>query len=223
MSIEIELRYEVTNQSALQPFIDTLMFLNKKQVIDVYFDTKDALLSKRGIYIRLRNNKTVDIKFNRACLHDANLEIQSYCEEYSFTLPLTAESLPKFNQINAELDLFTVASPDFALYLELNKFIEHRIVDKIRSSYKADQFIVVLDIVKNLGPFLEIELVTKDRDSISSTTAYMQEILKGLPVKPLKTGYDSLILRKQNFQQYLQSRFVLKEDKALKNNLSLLP
>lgn len=109
-----------------------------------------------------------------------------------------------------------IASPNFAQYLELNKFINHRVVDKIRSSYKAAQFIVELDVVKNLGTFLEIELVTDDRDSISSTTAHMQEILKNLPIKPLKTGYDSLMLRKQNFQQYLQSRFVLEEDKKIR-------
>ena len=66
---------------------------------------------------------------------------------------------------------------------------------------------------KDLGTFLEIELIARSGDVIDAVTQRMKAMLAGLPLKPLATGYDSLILRKNNFEQYIQGRFILEEDK----------
>ena len=76
MSIEIELRYEVLDGVKLQPFIQKLTLLHTKRVFDVYLDTPGGDLRRRGIFVRIRDNKKLDIKFNRACLHDATLGAQ---------------------------------------------------------------------------------------------------------------------------------------------------
>jgi adenylate cyclase, class 2 len=187
--------------------------LNTKRIVDIYFDTLNADLIERGIYVRLRNNQKIDIKFNRACLDDPTLELQPYCEEYSFILPFSSEQLPLLNTINTDLKLKHASS--FEEYKTVNNLIDHRTVDKTRTTYSIEDFVISIDEVKGLGKFLEIELMDNKTDALDAVTKRMKEILSSLELKPLKTGYDSLMLRKQNFQQYLRGRFVLPEDKAL--------
>ena len=73
----------------------------------------------------------------------------------------------------------------------------------------------MIDQVENLEMFLEIEVMAANTISLDAITNRMRALLAPLHLKPLKTGYDSLILRKQNFSQYLRGRFVLEEDKQI--------
>lgn len=215
MNIEIELRYELVDTVDLAHFIQTLTLVHTKQVVDIYLDTMQADLIAQGIYIRIRDNKKIDIKFNRACLTDKNLELQPYCEEYSFALPMAQNQLTKFNDIITDLGLIPLAIPDFTLFKTVNCLIEHRTVDKVRTTYTTNDLTIMIDQVKELGMFLEIEVMAADTNSLDTITSHMRALLAPLHLKPLTTGYDSLILRKQNFSQYLRGRFVLAEDKQV--------
>jgi adenylate cyclase class IV len=209
--IEIEMRFQVLNESAIEQFVQKLTFLNKKRMIDIYLDTPQAELCKKGLWIRIRDQKRIDYKFNRACLADPNLEMQPYCEEHSFGYPLPTEQLPRFNELNEELLLHPGST--LAEFMENNRLIEHRTVDKIRASYQLDEFTIVVDRVDGLGTFLEFELMAKNPDNVAQIKNKMDNALAGLDLKRLKTSYDVLLLRKNNFDQYLQSRFILDEDK----------
>jgi len=215
MNIEIELRYQILDEVEISNFVKKLNFLSVNRVVDCYLDTVNADLFKRGIYIRVRNGKKLDIKFNNACLKDPNLELQSYCEEYSFDMPFSNESINQINKLHAILSLKEITSFDLNNYKNANKLIEHRTVDKIRSSYNIDDFTIVIDDVNELGKFLEIEVMASNINNIDSVKEKMQMLLADLKLKPLLTGYDALILRKQNFKQYIQGRFALKEDLEL--------
>jgi predicted adenylyl cyclase CyaB len=211
--VEIELRYEILDQSQLPSFLAPLQKTKEACIVDIYFDTQNINLLKQGIYIRLRNNKKIDIKFNRECLKDPSLELQAYCEEYSFQLPLQTSDLDRFNSLVQELGLLPIDHADFDIFKEQNHLIEHRIVDKIRTSYSCNSFTIVIDEVANLGIFLEIELMANTLEFVTMVKKEMEQILMPLSLKPLQTGYDSLLLRKHNFKQYLQGRFILEEDK----------
>lgn len=210
-NIEIELRYKILDQMGLQQFIASLAFVNKEHIIDIYLDTNDANLLERGIYIRLRNNQKLDIKFNRACLEDPMLEYQPYCEEHSFKLPLMHERLPEFNDVISYLGLQQAQT--FEEFKARNNFIDHRIIDKVRSTYTHEDFVIVIDEVKDLGTFLEIEIMTQNVNQLDAITQQMQEILSPLKLERLIIGTEALVLRKQNFQHYLKSRFIHPEDK----------
>jgi adenylate cyclase, class 2 len=214
MALEIELRYEIADTKLLGSFLEKLQLVGSKRLVDVYLDTVDADLIRKGIYIRIRDNKKLDIKFNRECLTNPDLEIQPYCEEYSFQIPLQQEQMKKFVEVNNDLDLKASVTSDLAWYRSVNSLIEHRVVDKLRTTYKHEDFLIMIDEVKNLGTFLEIELMAEKSDDIEAVKNRMITILHGLPLKPFKTGYDSLILKKTNFVQYVQGRFALEEDKV---------
>jgi len=214
MNIEIEMKFQVLAESAIERFVDKLTFLGKKRMVDVYLDTPAADLCKRGLWIRIRDNKKIEYKFNRACMADPALEMQTYCEEYSFANPLQLDQLEAFNKLNDELGLNEATS--LVQFKRCNNLVEHRVVDKIRSSYQHDMFTIVVDEVKDLGTFLEIELMAKTPEHVAEVKTEMDQVLAGLELKRVKTSYDVLLLRKNNFEQYLQSRFILDEDKALK-------
>jgi len=166
-------------------------------------------------FIRLRDNKKLDIKFNRACIADRSLPLQPYCEEYSFPVPLTQDQLEQLNTLSCELGLKPITTPSLERYLKANNFIEHYVIDKTRSSYTLDNFIIAHNQVESLGTFLEIEIMAETTDNLETFTPAMRQLLSRLNLKPLKTGYGTLLLRKQHYQHYLKSRFALEED--LKN------
>jgi predicted adenylyl cyclase CyaB len=212
--IEIELRYEVLKPEQLSSFLASFEKLHQKHDVDVYLDNPQALLYQKGIFIRIRNGKKLDIKFNRATLQNPDLAIQDYCEEYSFALPLQEKDLGKLNELLVSLDLKSIAVADLEDLKVANGFGEHYRVDKMRTSYKHDSFTVCLDEVADLGTFLEIEFMANTIEDLAVVKQQMQNLIRGLDLAPLKTGYGTLLLRKKDFEHYLLGRFVLEEDKA---------
>ncbi len=219
MHFEIELKFEILAKTGLNQFLNQLQFKHKKRMVDIYLDTKDADLCKRGIWIRIRDSKRIDYKFNRACLVDPTLEMQPYCEEHAFAYPLIENDLERFHALNTELDLHTGNSLEE--FMQANDLIEHRKVDKERATYSNQEFTIVIDEVADLGTFLEIELIADSDRDIAAIKSKMDALLTGLALKRIKTSYDVLLLRKNDFEQYLQSRFILDEDKLLVSNENL--
>ena len=147
-------------------------------------------------------------------MQNPDLAIQDYCEEYSFALPLQEKDLGKLNELLVSLDLKSIAVADLEDLKVANGFGEHYRVDKMRTSYKHDSFTVCLDEVADLGTFLEIEFMANTIEDLAVVKQQMQNLIRGLDLAPLKTGYGTLLLRKKDFEHYLLGRFVLEEDKA---------
>lgn len=212
--IEIELRYEVLKPEQLSLFLATFEKLYQKRDIDIYLDNQHAMLYQKGIFIRIRNNKKLDIKFNRATLDNPDLAMQDYCEEHSFPLPLQENDLSKINELLVSLNLKPMAVASLEHLKNANSFGEHYRIDKIRTSYKHDSFTLCLDEVADLGIFLEIELMADTIEALAAVKQQMQLLIKGLDLVQLRTGYGTLLLRKKHFEHYLLGRFILEEDKV---------
>jgi predicted adenylyl cyclase CyaB len=217
--IEIELRYEVLDKNQLTQFLAPLKFLRSNQDIDIYYDNADAILYQKGIFIRNRNNKKLDIKFNRACLDNPDLAIQDYCEEHSFALPLQEKNLSRINELLVSLQLQPSPIADLEELKKTNNFFEHYRVDKVRTSYSHNSFTIAVDEVVDLGTFLEIELMAQDTQNLEEVKQEMVLFIAGLKLRPLRTGYGTLLLRKKDFKHYLLGRFILEEDKVCRKTL----
>jgi adenylate cyclase class IV len=223
-NIEVELRYEVVDLASISTFIEKLNFLKKKQDIDIYFDTREADLLSKGIFIRARNARTIDVKFNRECINDPLLPMQPYCEEYSFSNPITEQEYKRFNEIVSSLKLKTVefSNDFFERFKEANNFSEHYRIEKERAEYSTDIFTIAFDEVKDLGMFLEVECMANDKSEVEDIEKKMRDFVKPLALKPFNTGYGTLFLRKNNFAHYLKSRFILKEDLIYREQMTVL-
>jgi adenylate cyclase class IV len=212
--IEIELRYRILDLEQISSFLATAQLLHTKHIVDVYLDAPERILWKQGIYIRIRNNKHLDIKFNRACLQDATIQRLDHCEEHSFALPLELTKLHFLNELLASLNLKTIPTADLQILKSFNRFETHYVIDKIRTSYRYKSFTIVIDEIKDLGTFLEIELMTNNENNIEKVKHDMRAALAGLNLEPVKSGYCELIVKKHDFDCYLQGRYVLEEDKS---------
>lgn len=209
---EIELRYEILDQQQLSHFLKDAELLHTKHDIDTYLDTPERILWKKGIFVRIRNNKTLDIKFNRACLQDASIDRLDYCEEHRFTLPLKETDLTKLNPLLISLNLKPLHSTDLNILKSTNNLDTHYIVDKVRSSYRYQSFTIAIDIVANLGTFLEIELMAENAKNLEQVKSDMRLALAGLKLQPLHFGYGAMLLQKHQPECYAQGRYALKEN-----------
>jgi predicted adenylyl cyclase CyaB len=209
-NLEVELKFQVLDELQTKNFLKNLKFLGEKRTIDVYLDTKDGDLYKRGIFIRIRDNKKLEFKFNLADIQSKKFSKHEHCDEFSFPLPLTRDSIRKINEVCRILGLKEVSSLE-----ELkskNNLIDSIIIDKVRQKFTDGKFEYSFDDVKDLGKFLEIEYKASSNEDMEKIKEEMREKLKGLNLKLITTGYNELYWRKNNFELYLQGRYLLEED-----------
>lgn len=214
-SIEVELKYQVMNKAELSTFLKNLKLKNQKTVKDIYLDTNDGDLFKRGIFIRIRNNTSLDFKFNLAEVQKKITDMpfdHSHCDEYTCSVPLPKDALPELNTISVLLGMKKVKKASLSEFMAENSLIESVKVDRKRAIYTAGKFDIVIDIVKGLGDFLEIEYMTSDVKNLENVKDEMREYLKEYNLKYINTGYNELYWRKHNFKLYLEGKYLLDED-----------
>lgn len=142
--IEVELKFQILDEQQTMDFLENLSFISEKRVVDVYLDTKDANLFKKGFFVRIRDNKTLDFKYNLEDIENKH----EHCEEHSFSLPLTIDSLDSLNRVCKILGLAEIKNPALEELLTENNFINSMIIDKTRKTYKDEDFVFCFDGVK---------------------------------------------------------------------------
>lgn len=204
--IEIELKFQVLDENQVFDFLKNLEFVSEKRMVDVYLDTAEGDLFKRGIFVRVRDGRKLDFKYNLE--EDDRHE---HCNEHSFILPL--KDVPGVNKNCKILGLCEIEGSLEEFKLK-NKLVESVIVDKVRKKFKDDEFEYCLDLVRGMGLFLEIEAEGREGDDLEAVKTRMREKLKGLALKKITTGYNEIYWRKHNFDLYKQGRYLLEEDKV---------
>jgi adenylate cyclase class IV len=197
--IEIEMKYQVE----LKPnFLSNLDILDKKEVIDNYYDNNDYLLLKNGNFLRNRNNKFIDFKLF------AGDKTHLYCEEKTFDFNYFNSNNEEISNILERIGLkkvFFGSFNEFTKKLNLN-MLAH--IDRNRSYYKFENMEIVYDEVKDLGNFIEIEINVEDinHTHIDNKDKFESKLKKiGLvteDVKYIKIGYVELYLKKNNPEIY---------------------
>jgi predicted adenylyl cyclase CyaB len=209
-NIEIEFKFQVLDKEQIENFLKNLNFIGEKKIVDIYLDTEKGDLYKKGVFIRIRNNKTLDFKFN---LEDfQNLKMKSnheHCDEYSFPLPLTNESIESINQVCKILSLQGIEAAALEELKNINNFTDSMIIDKVRKKYSDGEFEYSFDDIKELGLFLEIEAHASDKKNLEKIKEEMKKKIQNLKLKLVTTGYNELYWRKYNFELYKQGRYFL--------------
>lgn len=207
--IEVELKFQILDETQVNDFLKNLSFISRKRVVDVYLDTKDAELYKKGLFIRIRDDKILDFKYN---LEDTECK-HEHCEEHSFSLPLTIDSLDSINRICRILNLNNIMNPSIKDFMTRNKLMVSITNDKTREVYRDEKFEFCLDDVKGLGKFIEIEMRATKEDDLEKIKHLMRERIRGLKLKLITTGYNELYWKKHNLGIYKQGKYHLEEDK----------
>jgi len=212
-NIEVELKFQILDEDQINKFLKNLKFIDTKRVVDVYLDTKEGDLYKKGIFIRIRDDKKLEIKFNLVAFQNQNgLSRHEECNEFSFSLPPSKDSVDSINKICRTLNLKKIAIPSIEELKNKNNLIDSMIIDKVRRKYTDSKFEYSFDDVKGLGKFIEIEFSASKEDNLEIIKNEMREKLKSLKLKLITTGYNEVYWRKYNFDLYLQGRYLFEED-----------
>ena len=207
-TIEIELKYEILDMSQLHSFLQSLEYKKTVATHDSYFDTTDGSYFKKGLWIRNRNNKSLDFKFNREGLLDQSLPMTSFCEEHSFRLPLETNDKERLTPLCNFLQLKVPDNLNLQEFSTCNGIREMAIVYKTRKVYQHKIFTIVIDTIENVGDFLEIECMAHDSHNAREITQQMEALLEGLPLKRTTITYDAAWWRKHHFGIYQQGRYI---------------
>jgi len=212
-SIEVELKFQILDDNQIRKFLKKFQFINKKRIVDVYLDTKEGDLYKKGIFIRIRDSQKLDFKFNLSAFQNQNeLNWHEECNEFSLPLPLVIGSIAPINKICRTLNLKEIAIPSVEELKNKNDLMDSIVIDKVRQKYTDDKFEYSFDNVKGLGKFIEIEFLTSRENNLGEIKNEMRERLKNLKLKLITTGYNEVYWRKYDFNLYLQGRYLFEED-----------
>ena len=174
---------------------------------DDYFDTSSKVLFRNGVFVRIRDSKMFEIKYNP----DLNDKSHMLSNEYKFQLPLRRESekdigdfLIRFTSNSrpnrGKLEEFNVTTP-----FGLSHFLT---ISKDRIEYQSKSISIFVDTIADLGSFLEIEV---KRGSLRKK---IETLLNKYGLQHLTTGYVELYLRKYDYQTYLKGKYLLQGDLA---------
>jgi len=206
--IEVELKFQILDEIQVREFVKNLKFISRRKIVDKYLDTKNADLYKKGLFIRIRDDNNLDFKYN---LEDTECK-HEHCEEHSFSLPLTIDSLVSINKICRVLSLNNIMNPNIEEFMARNNLIVSITNDKIRELYRDEKFEFCLDDVKGLGKFIEIEMHAAKENDLEKIKDAMRERIRGLKIKLITTGYNELYWKKNNSDIYRQGKYHLEED-----------
>ena len=156
--MEVELRYKLPDMEKMKAMLLMMGFQEKKSShqIDTYWlradqaDTEPCFMDgDDSIYMRLRHDVTGDkFSFNMKYIND-NLEYAGM-HEHEGRLP-DAEAF-------AALD---------AIWQKIG-FKHGTVIDKAREEFTKGEFTIALDRVKDLGDFIEIEIIANDADACAA-------------------------------------------------------
>ncbi len=211
--LEIEKKYQVA-EADLDALLAKFDFVSEQRVVDEYFDTTHGKFYQEGIFIRIRNQQTLDIKFNPAHLGRKDVRDHVSCAEYSFQEPFDAADFEEFKALGNLIGAVKPSTSTFTSFLESNQLVTLLLIDKIRKTYQQEQFALVIDEIDSLGTILEIEYIGENANpDIEQVVSEIDKLMQGVPAVPIVTGSFEMLFRKQNFELYRKGKYLLETDR----------
>lgn len=181
MEIEIKIKLDETSFLKVKEKLDKIADFKKKlQQVDDYFtpihrNFVEPKFPYEWLRIGKRGGKVI---LNYKHFYPENVEVATHCDEFETEIQ-DAQQLQKILSV-----------------LNFKKLVT---VDKEREVYTSEEFEIVLDVVKQLGHFIEIEAI-KDLGSVEETREKLFEFAKNLGIdtsNPDKRGYPFLMMEKK--------------------------
>lgn len=212
--LEIEKRYELL-ECDVQEFLKKFTYKGTKELLDIYLDTSEGTYYQQGVFIRLRNQNRLDIKFNPDHLGTELVNDHVSCLEYSFQEPFSEEDLSTFECLEKLISLKLPSGKTFSSFMEYNTLKPFLVIDKIRKIYETHDYEIALDEIKDFGTLLEVEYRGQQEKSIEKVLFEIDHMMKDVSVKPLEIGGFEIILRKKNYNLYKKGKYILPEDREV--------
>ncbi len=193
--IETELKCKLSPElfSKLQKKLQQLRFDGTVHNIDTYYDTSDFALLKQAVFVRVRNNKQLDFKFNEKIV-----KVHGQSTERTFSLPLSVDKAEKMNALFTRFLPCWQSSPTVETAFKENGLIELARIDNRRDAHSGNKVYVSIDHVAGLGDFLEVETHNEEGADTTKAVARLQNFVADLDVQHINVGYVELWLLEHN-------------------------
>ena len=146
--IELELKYEL---NTIPSSVGKLKIIKQKEQEDIYYDTPNYDLLRKGNFLRVRDGKRMEFKLF------AGDTSHLFCQETVYNLDSFDSNQENINKILASLDLKPVENLNsFKQICDINNLQILCPIVKHRTSYTYDENCTIsIDQVDNLGLFME--------------------------------------------------------------------
>ena len=204
--IEVELKFLLPPEarSKLQEKLRTMKSVGTVKNMDIYYDTSAFDLLRQAVFVRIRNNNQLQVKFNEEVI-----KIHGQSIERTFFLPLEPAMAEKMNTLfRTFLPAWHNASTfeDAVLKNDLSELAR---IHNLRQEYSNDEIHLSIDSIEDLGDFLEVEVNVEEGGDTSHAFPTLQAFVSDLNLQRVKTGYVELWLYKYNPQAYQLGKYHL--------------
>lgn len=204
--IEVELKCDLS--SALWPRLREKLRATefRERVInhDVYYDTRSFDLLRQAVFVRVRNHRQLQFKFNAE--QDT---AHTHCIERTFSLPLDQASTEEANSLFARFLPEWITGFRFEKAAEKNGLTELAFIENAREVYSMNNMYISIDHVTELGDFLEIEIRGEKDGDTGEALSKLKTFASDINLEPVHLGYVEMWLRKHNYLAYQQGRYRL--------------
>ena len=202
--IELELKYEIKN---IPKAIKELEVIKEKNQEDIYYDTPNYDLIRKGNFLRIRNGKRLEFKLF------AGDTSHLFCQETDFDLDKLEANKDNINKILSSISLKTVDNlNNFEQIININNLKVLAPIIKHRITYKYNKKSTIsIDTVDDLGLFMENEIMI-DTESLTNDEAnkikeeFINDLINSKILtsneKSVNIGYVELYLLKYNKEAY---------------------
>lgn len=204
--VEIELKCELSPEllDRVREKTRGMTFNGTAHNQDIYYDTSAWDLLRRGVFVRVRNNRQVEFKFNEGLT-------QEHGQVRERTFPLAADPI-QLEKIQALFTTFLPAwipAASFAEAVQKNGLVELVTIDNTHEIFVNEDFALSIDHVAGLGNFLEVETHCEEGADTGQAQARLQAFVSDLHVEHVKVGYVELWLYRHNPAAYAAGRYHL--------------
>jgi len=193
--VEYEVKFQA-DDFMFSKVTDGLSHIGTKRQCDTYYDTPNHVLFLNAVFLRKRDDKVIDIKYN----FDKSDISHLFCNEDRFNFPLSKESNNSLSTFLSQLIQCRGESGDAFKRYQLDEFV---VINKCREIYRGDDVEVSFDIVDNLGKYVEIEARTE------KGIDYINNLLIKENIQRIKTGYVELYLKQYNYELYQKGKYLV--------------
>lgn len=204
--LEVELKCDLSSASwpRLQEKLRATKFCERVINYDVYYDTRSFDLLRQAVFVRVRNHRQLQFKFNTE--QDTS---HTQCTEQEFSLPLDPFSTEEVNGLFARFLPEWITGFRFEKALEKNGLTELAFIENDRETYSMNNMYISIDHVTELGNFLEIEIHSQEGGNTGEALTKLQTFASDINIEPVNLGYVEMWLRKHNYLAYQQGRYRL--------------
>ncbi len=202
--IEVELKFELPPEakSGFKKHFPMMRLVRCLKNSDIYYDTPAFDLLRQAVFVRVRNQRRLEFKFNEQA---APAHIQSI--ERSFSLRPSPSQAQEMHALFSRFLPHWHAAAPVEEALCRNGMMELARIEKQRTQYSYRGLVICMDKVEGLGEFLEIEIQCEDDSNTQQAVARIQNLAADFAAQPVRVGYVELWLRKHHPHVYRLGKY----------------